>query len=167
LQEKEEIIMDIGNIGNKILNSVEKNATVLAAAAAMISRPMEDGQDFGTALQSLATHFTNLNIPKDSQIGQGGYGALGEAYISITHPDILMRKLFNSNHMYSGMVKVGIVGWVLGELGVLPAKYANLAKKVATGAGIAAIALPGSGEASYSMNKGSGTTSGNRGYGAY
>lgn len=155
--------MDIGGIPNKILGGVEKHATLLAFAGAAYLRKAEGNTPSGQALSALVGHFTNLGIPSPAQISAGGgggaYGALGEAIITLSNPRLLGEKLFNANHAYSVLVKVGLAAWIAGELGVIPSKYGDVGKKVAIGAGAAAIVMPGS------SGGGSGSNSSNSGYG--
>jgi len=151
-------MVDIGNIGNKIIGGIEKHAAVLAFVGSVYARHAEYTGDPALILANLTSHFTNLNIPRSDQVGMGGYGALGEAVLSIQNPRILADKLFGK-HAFGTLVKVGVGLWLAGELGIVPGRYADIGKKVATGAGVAALVMPGSSGSNSGSN-----SSNSRGY---
>lgn len=138
--------MDIGNLGSKLESAFTKNVdliTIVGAAAARVSE--ETGSDLGAMANYLYTWFTNFNT---QGVGQGGtnQGALGELIATLTSPNYLIFKLFQSNHLYTALVKIGIAGYVAGEVGLIPAKWKNVSKKVAWNAGLVSLILPGSGQ---------------------
>ena len=146
--------MDIGGIPNKIISGVEKHATLLAFAGSAFLRQMERYPgDPELAISKLIGHFMNLGIPTPEQVGQGGYGALGEAILTLQAPEFFVRKLVGG-HAYAGLFKIGVGLWIAEEFGLVPSKYGNIGKKVATGAAIAALVMPGS-DGSGSSNRGS------------
>ena len=152
--------MDIGGLPNKIIGGVEKHATALAFGGGVLSRFMEaHPNDLGGALNAIIMDVTSLNV---TPVNSGAQGMLDELLHTIQRPDLLMFKLFQSDHLYSTEVKIGIAGWIAGELGILPHKYASLAKKIAIGGGLAAIVSPGSAQGSHEPN--SGVSGNSRGY---
>lgn len=137
--------MDIGNLGSKLENAVTKNIELITIAGVTASRVSEEtGNDLGAMANYLYTWFTNFNTAGATQ-GGTDQGALGEFIATITEPNYLVFKLFQSDHLYSGLVKVGLAGYIAGELGLINGKWKNLAKKVAMNAGVASLFLPGSG----------------------
>lgn len=128
--------MDIAELPNKIISTVEKNATILAAAGSMLGRfaegspvdPIGDLVNFFT-MQSSWNVMTELNHTLNDPNGLIGN---------------LKWKLWQSPHVPTQLFKVGLALYAAGEIGLIPSKYGNIGKKVATGAGIAAILIPAS-----------------------
>lgn len=63
--------------------------------------------------------------------------------------------LWDSDHLYTMLFKGGVFAYLAAELGIIAPKYKAIAKKVMTGAGIAAMTLPGSHDARSSSSGGS------------
>jgi len=116
---------------NGIAGKLEKNAELLTAIAAIYSRNQEGmGWDY----------FTNPTGPN---------GILHGIQYTLTHPEHLKYKLLDSQHLYTGLFKLGVGLMIAGELGApIVGKYARLGEKIAKTAAIMAIILPGSGGAS-------------------
>ena len=134
------IAMDIGGIPNKLIGGLEKHAAIAAFGAGALARSYEANST--DPIGQLINHFTNLGTPLTP--GAGGYGALGEAILTIQNIPLLTDKLFRSNHLYSLLVKAGIAAYIASEFGVLAPKWKKIGQEIAMGAGAAAIIMPGS-----------------------
>jgi hypothetical protein len=121
-----------GTLG-KVADVLEKNIALLTVAGASYARMAEFS---GSPLSSMVEYFTfKTGNP------------VSELLNSISSPDQLKYKLLESTHAYTQAFKAGLGVWAFTQLmpGIIPNKYGSIAGKVALGAGIAALVLPGSG----------------------
>ena len=135
------IIMDVGGLPNKLIGGLEKNAMLAAFGAGVLERAQEANN--ADPIGQVINHFSNFNLTTGTG-GGGGYGALGEAVITLKNPQLLMDKLFRSNHLYSLLVKAGAAMYLASELGVLAPKWKTVGMNVLKGGAAAAIVMPGS-----------------------
>lgn len=133
--------MDVGGLPNKLISGLEKNAMLAAFGAGVLERAQEANN--ADPIGQVIKHFTDLGITTGTG-GGGGYGALGEAIITLKNPNLLMDKLFRSNHLYTMEVKAGIALYLAAELGVLAPKWKTVGMNVLKGGAAAAIVMPGS-----------------------
>lgn len=124
--------LGIDGIFEKIKAFVEKNPETVAFGVSAWERQ--------GSVTSIISHYANFNSE-----ASGNYGALGELQNTLMHTDLLKYKLLESPHLYSKIFKWSAIGYILGELGLLSPHYKELAKRIATGSGLAALTLPGSG----------------------
>ena len=110
--------MKLGGIVTKALNK----ADWIAGIASVISR--YGGTNIGHLMQDL---------PKEIE------WLMKDPLIRIQY------KLFTSPHLYTQLFKLGMMGWLAGQTGLVDAKWGKAGMKVMKGAGIAALVLPGSG----------------------
>jgi hypothetical protein len=125
--------MGIGNTVGKIEKIVIDNATILSFFGSALARAGE-----ANPADPIGELISMLN-----PIGTS-YGPIYEIMHNLNFAG-LKYKLIDSPHAATTLFKIGIGAWIASELGVIPAKYGSLGKKVATGAGIAALITPGSG----------------------
>lgn len=59
--------------------------------------------------------------------------------------NIIKYKLWDSTHAYTGLFKIGALLWGAHQVGLVDARYGKIGEKIAKGAGIVALVLPGSG----------------------
>lgn len=127
--------MNIEGTLSRITGTVEKNAGVFAAGAAIYGRFKEDS---ATPLTAIADYFS----------GKAAWNVLTELQHTFTDPagiiGNLRYKLWDSTHAPTQLVKAGLAIYAASEIGVLPSKYATVGKKIAKGAAIAAILVPAS-----------------------
>ncbi len=109
-----------------ILAKLEDHADLIAGLAAAWERyPNLD------ELMNYATNPQHIMMEMQATFGSGFAG--------------LKYKLLDSPHLYTGLFKAGAALWILGQVDLIPKRYEDLGGKVAKGAGIAALLLPGSG----------------------
>ena len=124
------------NVGG-IMKKLEQNADWVAALISVYQR-------FDGNLDQVWQQYTSTRV-------------MNEIQNTLTHPWLIKHKLLESDHLYTGLFKAGIGAYIASELGIIPSKYKNIAKKIMWGSGVAAITLPGSGEShSHGSSGGSG-----------
>jgi hypothetical protein len=121
--------MDIGGLVSKF----EKNAELIV----VIGSGYAHEREFGGGLGGLFGYLTGDLTGKRK-------GPLAEIQKDIEDPDFFFYKLLESGHLYSTLFKIGVGGYIAGEMGFLT-KYKKLSEKLAKGGFIAAAVLQGSG----------------------
>jgi hypothetical protein len=125
-----------------IQSKLTSHAELLTIAASFWSRANDSTvAGRGTGLGALMKYFTDGGVVNElkndmstTNFGSGtNYGLWG------------IDKLLGTNHLYTTLFKVGAVLWGAGELGIYT-KYKSIGAKIAKGAAISAIILPGSGQ---------------------
>ena len=89
-------------------------------------------QKFGGNLEQIFSHYTSTEVIRE---------------ITDLRPENISYKLWRSDNTYTQIFKMGIYGYILAEIGIIPPKYKKTINKVLMGSGIAAMTLPGSGPA--------------------
>lgn len=124
----------------KIMDTVESHATALTFLLTSYARTAEGAP--ADPLGDLVKYFT-FQMPTTP---------LTELTQDFSSFAALKWKLWDSPHANTGIFKMAAIVWALGKfVDVIPAKYVNLAGKVATGAAASALLLPGSGPAGNSQ----------------
>lgn len=143
--------MNVEGIGKNIIGKLEDNAMLLTAVGAAYARAAEDGD----GLSGLIRQFTTFSatdgfigeLLADVGLKQGSAGAL----------DNLKWKLWESPHLYTKLIKVGLAVWIGGQLGIVPARYEKLGANIGKGAAIAALLMPGHGSTGAPSNSSTGS----------
>ena len=131
--------MDIQGTAKNVLGKLEDNAMLLTVLGASYARMSEDGD----AINGLIHHFTTFSTT-DGVVSEllADFGLkAGSGDMAAT----LKWKLWDSPHLYTLLIKLGIGAYLAGELGFIGARYKKLGVNVGKGAAIAALLMPGSG----------------------
>lgn len=123
--------VNLGGIKNKLMNKAEYVAFLVSAY-----------ERFDGDLSTVSNHFLKG-------------GAIREVTKNIGDLDLLKHKLWDSEHGYTGIFKMGVYAYIAAELGLLDKKYKKTIEKVLWGSGLAAVVLPGHGGASSGSSGGS------------
>ena len=73
------------------------------------------------------------------------YNAMQETMKTLGNIELLKYKLLHSPHAYTGLFKLGLMGWFGIQFGIIPSKYKKTVEKILMGSGFAAVTLIGSG----------------------
>ncbi len=131
--------MDIQSTAKNILGKLEDNAAAVAFASANYLRYRESTQDNAEILNRLMRFYTFQATAVDGD-------PVSNVIMSISSPTQLKYKLWDAPHYSTGIFKAAAIVWAIGKItGMVPTRYEKLAGKVALGAGLAALILPGSG----------------------
>jgi hypothetical protein len=129
-----------------IQSKLTSHAEALTIAASFYSRATDSSvAGRGTGLGALMKYFTDGGVINElkNDMSTTNFGT-GQNYGFWA-----IDKLLSSSHLYSTLFKLGAVLWGAGELGIYT-KYKSVGAKIAKGAAISAIILPGSGPIGFS-----------------
>lgn len=123
--------MDIEGKINNIIDKAQDKADWIAGLLSAWER-------FDGNIDQIISYYMKLNPKDPSGVGY-------QVMETLKDPSLLTYKLFRAPHMYSTAVKIGLGAYLAADFGLIAAKWKKTGEKIAWGAGIAAVTLPGSG----------------------
>lgn len=141
--------MDIGNVGNKLIDTAERHAVAIAFLGTAAARAAE-----ANAADPIGQLVTYLNPLQDPRTGGPIYELLHDVGLAGGSAIANLKwKLWDAPHVPTMTFKLAAGIWAAGQIveGIIPKKYVDLAGKVAKGSLIAALVVPGSGPAGNSQ----------------